>query len=152
MGRAGKPVRRAVSFVIRNPRAPEQVLAVLRPPDDPELPDVWGLPAASERPGESAEAAVRRAGLEKLGVELEVGRELTSGRSERRGYALEMRLFEAVVKRGEPHVPQPHPEVTQYREWRWADAELFLPAADLGSLCCRLFLESEGGRAGRRGS
>jgi ADP-ribose pyrophosphatase YjhB (NUDIX family) len=140
-----KPVRQSVSFVIRQPGAPDHVLAVLRPPDDVELPDVWGLPAGSLRPGETWEDAVRRAGREKLGVVLEVGPELNRGTLERRDYILEMRLFEARILAGEPRVPQPHPEVTQYRDWRWAPADLLLPAADLGSLCCRLFLEVERG-------
>jgi len=137
-----RPIRRSVSFVIRNPEQPARVLAVLRPPDDVEIPDVWGLPAGSLRPGEDWEGAVVRAGAEKLGVRLRVGKELRRGSVERRNYTLEMRLFEATIEESQPAVPQPHPEVTQYVAWRWADPELFLPAADLGSLCCRLYLDA----------
>ena len=58
---------------------PEGLLLVRRPDDDESLPGVWGLPAVSLAPGESEEDAVRRAGRDKLGVELEplepVGRE-----------------------------------------------------------------------------
>lgn len=138
-----KPVKEAISFVIRHPESPERILVVLRPPDDPDLPDVWGLPAGSRRPGESWEDAVRRAGIDKLGVRLDVGRELRRGSVERRAYTLTMRLYEASIAEGEPSVPQPHPEVTQYRTWKWATSDILLPAADLGSLCCRLCLEAE---------
>lgn len=139
-GAEAQPARRAVSFVIRSTEQPGHVLTVLRPPDDLDLPDVWGLPAGSLRPGESWEDAVRRAGREKLGVDLNVGRELARGSLERRAYTLEMRLFEATIASGEPAVPQPHPEVTQYQDLRWQDPSVLYAAADLGSLCCRLFL------------
>lgn len=143
-----KPVREAISFVVRRPDAPDRILVVLRPPDDPELPDVWGLPAGSRRPGEDWVDAVRRAGIDKLGVRLNVGRELRRGSTERRAYTLAMRLFEATIAEGEPAVPQPHPEVTQYQAWQWATSDILIPAADLGSLCCRLHLEAEA-EAGR---
>lgn len=146
---AGERARkRAVSFVVREPGCPERFLVVRRPADDPELPDVWGLPAGSLRAGEEWGDAVVRAGAEKLGVRLRVGRELNRGTQERRDYTLEMRLFEAEIEAGEPSVPQPHPGVTQYVEWRWGDAALLCPAADLGSLCCRLYLETVDRAAG----
>lgn len=135
------PVKRSISFAVFDPEDPSRVLEVLRPEDDPELPDLWGLPAGSLRPGESWEDAVLRAGREKLGVELEVGPELNRGSTPRSGYTLEMRLFEARVLRGEPSVPQPFPEVSQYRAWKWGPHEALRPAAERGSLCCRLFLE-----------
>jgi len=136
-------IHRTISFVIRRPDDPTAILTVLRPPDDADLPDAWGLPAGRVRPGESWEDAVRRAGREKLGVELEVGAELNRGSIERPRYTLEMRLYEARIVSGEPTVPQPVPEVTQYVDWRWDEAPVLRPAADRGSLCCRLFLETE---------
>ncbi|HEY8469143.1 MAG TPA: NUDIX domain-containing protein [Longimicrobiales bacterium] len=139
-------VHPTISFVIRRPDAPAELLVVLRPPDDPDLPDAWGLPAGRVRPGESWEDAVRRAGREKLGVELEVGRELNRGSLQRATYRLEMRLFEAQITRGEPRVPQHAPGVTQYRAWRWATPDALRPAAERGSLCCRLCLEAESPR------
>lgn len=137
----GDAVHQTISFVIRHPDDAGKLLAVLRPPDDADLPDAWGLPAGRIRPGESPADAVRRAGREKLGVELEVGRELNRGSVQRAAYRLEMQLFEATIVRGEPRVPQPHAEVTQYRAWRWARRDVLRPAADRGSLCCRLCLE-----------
>ena len=138
-----RETRQAVSFAIWRPDAPSQVLVVQRPPDDEDLPRAWGLPAGRVHPGETDEDAVRRAGREKLGIELEVGAELNRGRIERPRYTLEMRLYAARIVSGEPTVPQPVPEVTQYVGWRWDEAPVLRPAADRGSLCCRLFLETE---------
>lgn len=129
-------VKRSVSVAIPNG---QQVLIVQRPPDDEDLPNAWGLPAASLKPGERWEDAVKRAGLEKLGVELDVGAELERGSLERRGYTLEMRLYEARITKGEPQAPQPDTTVTQYQAWRWGEDADLIPAAEAGSLCCRLF-------------
>lgn len=134
--------KRAVSLLIRQRGARGRVLAVLRPPNDGELPDTWGLPASSLRAGESWRDAVRRTGREKLGVRLRVGRELGRGRVQRPGYALEMRLYAASVSAGLPSVPQADDSITQYREWEWARLDRFGPGAERGSLCCRLALQS----------
>ena len=136
------PIRRSVSLAIRRGEEPGAVLVVQRPPDDPDLPDQWGLPAASLAPGESWQDAARRAARDKLGVEVEIGDELRRGSTPRTRYTLEMRLFEARIVAGTPAVPQPVPGVTQYRAWRWGSADDLRPAAGQGSLCCRLYLES----------
>lgn len=133
-------VKRSVSFVIRHPARPGLVLAVRRPPDDDDLPDAWGLPAGSLREEESWDEAVRRAGREKLGVELEVGDVLEEGRIERATYTLHMRLYDARIVAGAPAVPQSTPGVTQYGALDWAAPDRFVAAADAGSLCCRLYL------------
>lgn len=140
-----RPIKRSISFAIHRPDDPGQVLVVRRPPDDDELPGLWGLPAGSLRDDESWADAVRRSGREKLGVELEIGAELNHGTTPRDGYTLEMKLFEAVITDGEPRVPRSYPDVTQYADWRWARAAALIPAAGRGSLCCRLYLEREGG-------
>jgi hypothetical protein len=147
VGRDGfhKPVRRAVSVAVHAPDEPGQVLIVRRPPDDDELPDSWGLPAASLRPGEDWAAAARRALRDKLGVPLDVTAELNHGMIERKTYLLDMRLLAGTIT-GEPHVPQPHPDVTQYTAWRWGRSEDLIPAAEKGSLCSRLYIATERGR------
>jgi ADP-ribose pyrophosphatase YjhB (NUDIX family) len=129
--------------VVRNA---ERVLIVQRPADDEDLPNMWGLPAASLRAGESWHDAVARAGRDKLGVELKVGHEVKRGTLERKQYTLEMRLYEAEIVTGRPIVPQPNDTVTQYQNWTWGTAEDLLPAAERGSLCCRLFLEANRSR------
>jgi 8-oxo-dGTP diphosphatase len=114
---------------------PEGLLLVRRPDDDESLPGVWGLPAVSLAPGESEEDAVRRAGRDKLGVELEpverVGRERT------------MTDWGARILSGEPAVPQLGPH-TQYTELRYGEASELVPAARQGSLCGRVLLRARG--------
>jgi 8-oxo-dGTP pyrophosphatase MutT (NUDIX family) len=111
------------------------VLIVRRPDDDDDLPGVWGLPAASLAEGESEEDAVRRAGREKLGVEVRpreaVGRE---------GF---MTDFGAEIVSGEPAVQQGGSN-TQYAEVRWGGLAELVPAAEAGSLCSRVLLRARG--------
>ena len=106
-----------------------------RPEDDESLPGVWGLPAASLAEGESEEDAVRRAGREKLGVEVRpvepVGRELG------------MTDWRVEIVAGRPSVPQRGPN-TQYAELRWGDLAELVPAAREGSLCSRAVLRARG--------
>ena len=129
-----------MSVAIFDPSDRNRILIVQRPQDDEDLPNVWGLPASSLRPGESFEDAVVRTGREKLGVELMVVRELNRGVTSRNDYTLEMRLYEAVISHGEPRVPQPHEAVTQYQRWMWDAAERLREGAEAGSLCCGLML------------
>jgi 8-oxo-dGTP pyrophosphatase MutT (NUDIX family) len=114
---------------------PEGVLLVRRPDGDESLPGVWGLPAASLADGESERDAVRRAGREKLGVEVRpldpLGSELT------------MTDWLVEVVDGEPSVPQDGPN-TQYAELRWGDPRELVPAARQGSLCSRALLRARG--------
>jgi len=154
-----KPIKRSIAIVVPGGPVPEPragagrdpwrarsdaVLLVRRPPDDEDLPDAWGLPAGSLRAGESWEEAVRRAGREKLGVELRPGPLLGSGELERRDYVLRMRLYAAELAAGEPAVPQPVSGVTQYADWAWGPVERLRPAAGRGSLCSRLCLRWAG--------
>jgi 8-oxo-dGTP diphosphatase len=133
--------RRAVSIAIHDPAHPGELLLVRRPPDDEVLPDAWGLPAASLTGAESWTDAAHRAARDKLGVDIALGTELNRGALQRPGYTLQMRLFEAVIRDGVPVVPQPVAGVTQYAGVRWGPPAELRPAADRGSLCCRLFLE-----------
>jgi 8-oxo-dGTP pyrophosphatase MutT (NUDIX family) len=114
---------------------PEGVLLVRRPDGDESLPGVWGLPAASLADGESERDAVRRAGREKLGVEVRpldpLGSELT------------MTDWQVEDVDGEPSVPQDGPN-TQYAELRWGDPSELVPAARQGSLCSRALLRARG--------
>jgi ADP-ribose pyrophosphatase YjhB (NUDIX family) len=135
-------IKRSVALAIRSPDG-GRVLLVRRPADDAELPGVWGLPAASLAEGERWESAALRAAREKLGIEVRVGPELRRGEQPRATYLLRMRLHEAWIEQGEPHAPQPSPGVTQYDAWRWGATEEVLPAAERGSLCARLMLQTE---------
>jgi 8-oxo-dGTP diphosphatase len=96
---------------------------------------VWGLPAASAADGESLEDAVRRAGREKLGVEVRplgpIGEEGS------------MTDFRAEIVTGEPAV-QHGGANTQYAELRWGKLADLVPAARDGSLCSRVLLAARG--------
>jgi 8-oxo-dGTP diphosphatase len=127
-----KSSKRSVSLVIEGP---EGLLLVRRPYDDEDLPGLWGLPAVSRAEGESEEDAVRRAGRDKLGVEV---RPLA-----RVGVERTMTDWEAEVLSGEPSVPQPGAH-TQYTELRFGQPADLVPAARRGSLCCRVLLRARG--------
>ncbi|MCG8467151.1 MAG: DNA mismatch repair protein MutT [Gemmatimonadetes bacterium] len=136
--------KRSVALVVVDPSAddPRRWLLVRRPPDDGELPGVWGLPAGSFRDGERERDVVERIGRDKLNVELRPGPELATGSADRPGYRLEMRLLGASLVRGTPRVPGRADDVTQYADWSWGPAERLATGAARGSLCCRLALES----------
>lgn len=140
------PTKRSVAIVVHRADDPaaDELLVVRRPPDDAELPNVWGLPAATLAAGETWSDGVRRAGREKLGVDVRPIGVIREGSTERERYTLHMRLYAAETMGGEPQVPQPHRGVTQYTAWRWGGAEDLLEGARRGSLCCRLMLESVG--------
>ena len=114
----------------------DRVLLVRRPDDDADLPGAWGLPAASLTNGESPEDAVRRAGREKLGVEVRPLEPLGQD-----GSMTDFRV--EIVTPGEPAVPQPGPH-TQYAELRWGELADLLPAARRGSLCSQVLLRTRG--------
>jgi 8-oxo-dGTP diphosphatase len=124
--------KRSVSLVIDGP---EGVLLVRRPDDDQSLPGVWGLPAASLAEGESEEDAVRRAGREKLGVDVLPVRAIGADGG--------MTDWEVRIVEGEPSVPQDGPN-TQYTELRFGDPRELVPAARQGSLCSRALLRARG--------
>jgi ADP-ribose pyrophosphatase YjhB (NUDIX family) len=131
-------VKRSVSLAIHDNEG--RVLMVQRPPDDEDLPAVWGLPAATLRPGEAWDDAVRRAARDKLGMDVEPVLVLRDGSLDRAAYRLEMRLYEARLANGEPSLAGPDPGVTRYVDWRWGRAADLEPAAAAGSLCSALYL------------
>lgn len=125
--------------------APGRVLAVRRPEEaDESFGGMWGLPAATVGEGETPEQAVERLGRQKLGMTLEVAREISRGSQEREDGELSMVLYEASAREKEPKLVRAwDPQgVTYYTKWRWAEPELFEPTAKAGSLCCKLFLEA----------
>jgi hypothetical protein len=115
--------------------SPAGLLLVRRPDADDDLPGVWGLPAVTLAPGESEEDGVRRAGRDKLGVELEP--------LERVGSEQTMTDWRARIRAGEPAVPQPGPH-TQYADLRWGEPSRAAGASSAGSLCCRVLLRARG--------
>lgn len=143
---APRTVKRSAAVAVTSPRHPGQVVLVLRPvdPSDP-LAGAWGLPAASQRPGESLEDTARRAVREKLGLDPRALPPATTGRQPRGGHDLEMTLFTAETG-SDPVLPMPRDDgSTWYAAWRWGSAEDLRPAAERGSLCSALYLEWQGG-------
>jgi ADP-ribose pyrophosphatase YjhB (NUDIX family) len=135
-----KPLKRSVALVIEGP---EGLLLVRRPYDDESLPGEWGLPAATLGDGESEEDAVRRAGRDKLGVEVRPLHSLGEAEDERPGYRIVMGDWAVEITSGVPSVPQPGAG-TQYEDWRWGEAAELAPAARHGSLCARVLLRERG--------
>ena len=125
-------------------RAGGLVLAVRRP-DEPgeELPGLWGLPATTLRDDESPEDGVRRLGREKLGVEFTPLGALAGGEQQRTDYTLHMTVYEASMT-GEPRLTDRSAgsPITLYEALDWLPAASFREAADKGSLCCQLFLQT----------
>jgi ADP-ribose pyrophosphatase YjhB (NUDIX family) len=135
-----KPLKQSVSLVIESA---EGLLLVRRLEGDESLPGEWGLPAATLRPGEAEEDAVRRAGRDKLGVEVSPLRALGEAEDERPAYRIRMRDWAVEITAGEPAVPQLG-EGTQYEACRWGDPAELVPAARHGSLCARVLLRERG--------
>jgi ADP-ribose pyrophosphatase YjhB (NUDIX family) len=131
-----KPLKQSVALVVDGPGG---VLLVRRPEHDESLPGLWGLPAVSLLDGESEHDAVRRAGREKLGVEVRPLRSLGEEADERPAYRILMRDWQAEIVAGQPSVPQPGVR-TQYVDWRWGDPRELVSAARAGSLCARVLL------------
>ena len=90
----------------RYDKARRHLLVVKRPPEDERLPNVWGLPAATLRVGESYEDAAVRAGQEKLGVKIKIVGKIAEGTADRGDHILRMKEFEVEIADGTPSVPQ----------------------------------------------
>ncbi|MBI4233199.1 MAG: NUDIX hydrolase [Chloroflexi bacterium] len=137
------PLKQAVALVVWHTIASRRLLVVQRPADDPDLPGIWGLPAASLQPGEDSATAARRVGAEKLGIPVHLTGVLRQGSQERTGYRLSMALWEARLGFLTPRLPEPAaglPGNTYYIAWRWAAPAALGEGARSGSLCCQLLL------------
>jgi 8-oxo-dGTP diphosphatase len=139
-----KPLRCSVAALVRRD-SDDRFLAVLRPPDDDRLPNVWGLPAVTLTDGELPECGLRRLGLEKLGARLEPVRMIGIRVADRGDYRLVLMDLEARVIAGEPDVALATTTATRYVDQCWTDRlELLAEAAAKGSLCSQILLERAG--------
>ncbi len=141
------PLIRSVALALVKEDDPSRVLLVRRPEDDEDFPGTWGLPAASLRRGETFEDGAKRIGFEKLGVGVRVGGPINSGRQDRRGYTLMMRLYGGSLEeppKDPPVAAAAGPGVTLYAGWRWGDPVELIASARRGSLCSQLLLERTG--------
>ncbi len=139
-----KKVRVSIAAFVRHAED-DRFLAVLRPPDDDRLPDVWGLPAVTLGSGELPEAGLRRIGREKLGTELEPIRLIGTMSADRGDHVLVLMDIEARYAGAAPDVAKADTTGTRYVDQRWTeDLDVLVPAARMGSLCCRIALEAAG--------
>lgn len=138
-----KPLRNAIAFVIYNEDR-SKILEILRPMDDEDLPNVWGLPAGTIKNGETFEECIHRSLKEKLGIEGDIVKFIGEGSTNRKDYDLFMKLYEVKITKGTPKAPQKVLGVTQYQRCEWRNADDLRKAASMGSLCCTLYLQSIG--------
>lgn len=90
-----------VAALIPHPREPRRYLVQQRLPGG-SRPLLWEFPGGKVEEGEGEELALRRECQEELGVELEVGRLLSSTAHRYPDLSLELLLYEARILRGEP--------------------------------------------------
>lgn len=136
---ATTPTLHSVAIVITDDAG--RLLVVKRDDTDNDLPGVWGLPAATIRAGETPEQAAIRAGRDKLGVTVRIGRCTGEDTIENR----HLREYEAEIVDGQPSVPQVDPSVSQYAGLQYTDdPRILLEAARKGSLCSRIYLRNAG--------
>ncbi|HWE91014.1 MAG TPA: NUDIX hydrolase [Pseudonocardiaceae bacterium] len=138
-----KPLNQSVALVIEDDNG--GFLVVKRDENDDSLPGVWGLPAASLRPGETVEDAAARAGRDKLGVTVKIADFIGDKRGDEGNRFNHLREYRAEIIEGTPSVPQPDRSVSQYAEVRYtADPTVLFDAARQGSLCSQIYLRELG--------
>lgn len=133
--RIEKPVRHAVSIVIKNGRG--ETLFALRSPHKDSYPSTWSLPSHYVSEGEELAETVRRIGEKKLGVALEPVELINEGKSDRGNFTLFMHDYEARVAEGEPRIVS-----DDYTELKWAEPHKHLESMEVMGDCCRLYKES----------
>lgn len=133
--RIEKPVRHAVSIVIKNTNG--ETLFALRSPHKDSYPSTWSLPSHYVSEDEELAETVRRIGEKKLGVALEPVELINEGESDRGNFTLFMHDYEARVVEGEPRIVS-----DDYTELRWAEPHTHLESMEVMGDCCRLYKES----------
>ena len=92
---------RVVAALIVDPRDPSRFLVQQRPPDKARA-NLWEFPGGKVEPGETDEAALVRECREELAVELTVGRRLWGNTHEYSDLIVQLELFAAQIREGEP--------------------------------------------------
>ena len=114
-----KPTNFAIAVVLPNPKNEKEILAVLRPPEDTSLPNIWGLPAVMVKNGEMPEDAVRRVGKEKLDTEIEPVSQVGIKSHDRGEYELILMDVKAKLVGKEPSVTNATTTGIKYVEQSW---------------------------------
>lgn len=140
-----KPTKFAVAVALTNPDNNEEILVVERPPNDDSLPNIWGLPAASLKTNELPEEIVKRVGRAKLGTEILPESMIGIKRFDRGEYEIILMDIRAKLIGPQPDVKRANADSTIYVNQKWtSDFSILIPGAKQGSLCDRIFLESQG--------
>lgn len=138
-----KNFKEAVSIIVRD--IDDKFLIVKRPNDpNDDLAGVWGFPAVTLRPDEKDTDGIDRIARTKLGMNVGILKRLGESTHERPGYTLKLVDYEVLaLNNSKPKVPQPYTDVTQYTECKFTnDPSILIPAAQKGSQCTQIFLES----------
>lgn len=124
----------------------EDFLIVKRPPEDKDLANNWGLPAATMKPGELPEECAMRVCVEKLGCKAVPTRFLGIMFQKRNAYDLFLMDIEMELTDGETaDVNASKTENTAYVEQKWtSDPQELMPSAKHGSCCSSIFLTDRG--------
>lgn len=138
-----KPTKNSVALVVKNEN--DEFLVVKRPKDElSPLAGVWGFPAITLKEDETESEAAHRVGLAKLGVKLDGIEKIGDKTADRGDYILHLSDFSARLAEDQvPSVPQADASMTQYVEFKYtSDPSVLFPAAQKGSLCSRVYLQS----------
>lgn len=92
---------RVVAALISDPRDPTRFLVQQRLPDKSRA-HLWEFPGGKVEPGETDEAALARECHEELAVDLAVGRRLWSNHHAYSDLIVQLELFAAEIRKGEP--------------------------------------------------
>ena len=138
-----KPTKNAVALVIKNGQG--EFLVVRRPDDEQgPLAGVWGFPAVTLKEGETEIEAAQRVGATKLGIDLAIEGKIGDKTTDRGEYILHLSDYSARPAEGQtPSVPQADTSMTQYVKLKYtSDPSVLFPAAQKGSLCSQVYLQS----------
>jgi len=135
-----KPVKHALAFVIYN-KDKSRFMIVKRPDDDTGPKDVWRLPGGVLKGRHFDINDIVPTNDE---VELEITKNLGSGRAKFKKYDLTMTVFEVMITKGSPSQPYDVRKITEATNWRWGVLSDLKESARKRSLCSQVFLKSLG--------
>lgn len=135
-----------VVAIVLKKKGSEDFLVVKRPPEDKDLANNWGLPAATMQQGELPEDCARRVCKEKLGCNATPKRFLGLMFQKRNAYDLFLMDIEMELAEGEnPDINRAETENTAYVEQKWTnDPQDLMASAKHGSCCSSIFLTDLG--------
>lgn len=140
-----KKVDYVVAIVLKE-KGSKSFLEVKRPPEDKDLANYWGLPAATMKPGELPEDCAKRVCTEKLGCKAIPTRFIGLMFQKRNAYDLFLMDIEMELEQGEmPDINKAHTENTAYIEQKWTENPLeLMDSAKMGSCCSSIYLSDLG--------